>query len=510
VARRVFWLGGLFSAVVSVGFFAILLTGVLGERGTVIVDDYLCWVVPVLAGLACVRRGWRQATDTADRRRSGWVLMGISCLSWGGGGLIWTIYEVHLGQEVPYPSLADVGYLLAVPPAIVGLGLLSGAGRGLSVRLRDVADGAVAGTALLFISWATVLGPLFADNGSGLLSHAIGLAYPTSDVLTATVALLAVARARGTHRTVMTLLGLGLAAVAVSDSSFTWFTSQGSYATGNLFDTGYVVGYLLIALAALHPGGALTGGSHDQPSRVAMALPYVPIFAVGVVGAVLNLAYRPLGPFLYWDGAAMLALIMGRQLLSLSANQSLSRQLQDTITTLQEREHELAHRAFHDDLTGLPNRAMFHELLTSELLEPERHRVIVMLIDLDDFKLVNDTHGHHVGDALLAEVAQRLRGSLRGRDIVARLGGDEFAVLLRDEPTPTTADTVARRIRESLREPLHLPDESVSIRASIGISYSDDGSNLNQLLCHADAAMYRAKRDGKESRLHPSASGRIR
>ena len=370
VARRVFWLGGLFGAAVSVVFFVILLTGVLGERGTVIVDDYLCWVVPVLAGLACVRRGWRQATDTVDRRRSGWVLMGISCLSWGGGGLIWTIYEVHLGQEVPYPSLADVGYLLAVPPAIVGLGLLSGAGRGLGVRLRDVADGAVAGTALLFISWATVLGPLFADSGSGLLSHAIGLAYPTSDVLTATVALLAVARARGTHRTVMTLLGLGLAAVAVSDSSFTWFTSQGSYATGNLFDTGYVVGYLLIALAALHPGGALTGGSQDQPSRVAMALPYVPIFAVGVVGAVLNLAYRPLGPFLYWDGAAMLALIMGRQLLSLSANQSLSLQLQDTITTLQEREHELAHRAFHDDLTGLPNRAMFHELLTSELLGP--------------------------------------------------------------------------------------------------------------------------------------------
>ena len=133
--------------------------------------------------------------------------------------------------------------------------------------------------------------------------------------------------------------------------------------------------------------------------------------------------------------------------------------------------------------------------------------MIVMLIDLDDFKLVNDTHGHHVGDALLAEVAQRLRGSLRGRDMVARLGGDEFAVLLRDEPTPTTADTVARRIRESLREPLHLPDESVSIRASIGIGYSDDGSNLNQLLCHADAAMYRAKRDGKASRLHPSASG---
>jgi diguanylate cyclase (GGDEF)-like protein len=240
---------------------------------------------------------------------------------------------------------------------------------------------------------------------------------------------------------------------SISDSSFAWFTSQASYATGNLFDTGYVVGYLLIALAALHPGGAVAGTSPDQPSRAAMALPYAPILAVAVVSAVMDLAHRPLGPFLYWDGAAMLGLIMGRQLLSLSANQTLSRQLQDTVTALQEREQELAYRAFHDDLTGLPNRAMFHQLLTSELVARDSHRVIVMLIDLDDFKQVNDTHGHHIGDALLAEVAQRLRGSLRGRDIVARLGGDEFAVLLRDDPTTSTADTVARRIRESLDAP---------------------------------------------------------
>jgi diguanylate cyclase len=235
-----------------------------------------------------------------------------------------------------------------------------------------------------------------------------------------------------------------------------------------------------------------------------MALPYAPILAVAVVSAVMDLAHRPLGPFLYWDGAAMLGLIMGRQLLSLSANQTLSRQLQDTVTALQQREQELAYRAFHDDLTGLPNRAMFHQLLTSELVARDSHRVIVMLIDLDDFKQVNDTHGHHIGDALLAEVAQRLRGSLRGRDIVARLGGDEFAVLLRDDPTTSTADTVARRIRESLDAPLDLPQTSLSIHASIGIAYSDDGPNLDQLLGHADAAMYRAKRDRKDRDVHLS------
>jgi len=427
--------------------------------------------------------------------------MGLSCLSWGAGGLIWTIYEVHLGREVPYPSVADVAYLMAFPPAIAGLLLLSGADRRLRARLQDAADGAIAGTSLLFISWLTVLEPVFRDSSGGVLGHVIGLAYPTSDVLTATVALLAVARARGTHRTVMTLLGSGLAAVAVSDSAFVWFSSQGSYAAGNLFDTGYVVGYLLIALAALHPGGDADPG-RELPSRVAVALPYAPVVVVATVGAVTDLADRPLGSFLYWNGMAILALIMGRQLLGLSANATLSRRLQDTVTTLQQRERELAHRAFHDDLTGLPNRAMFHEQLGHALQDPPGRRVIVMLIDLDGFKLVNDTHGHHVGDALLVDVAQRLRTCLRGRDTVARLGGDEFAILLSDE-TPTTAVAVADRIRAALGDPLRLPDASVSIRASIGIASSDDGAELDQLLRHADAAMYRAKHHRKHSRPEP-------
>jgi diguanylate cyclase (GGDEF)-like protein len=238
--------------------------------------------------------------------------------------------------------------------------------------------------------------------------------------------------------------------------------------------------------------------SEQVPGRLSMALPYVPVLAVGVTGAMVDLADRPLGRFLYIDGALLLGLIMGRQLLSLFANVTLSGRLQETVTALQESERQLAHRAYHDDLTGLPNRAMFHERLVEQLRSPGG--VMVLLIDLDDFKAVNDTHGHHVGDALLVDVARRLQASVSSRDIVARLGGDEFAILLCDQPSARVADRVVHRISDSLREPLRLPDATVEIRASIGISAgSERQQDLDGLLRAADAAMYRAKAQRKQA-----------
>jgi len=477
-------------------FFVMLATGALGQRWTVVVDDYLCWVVPVLAAVACAVRARSRVVRQDRRLCAAWTLMAVSCLAWGAGGLTWAVYEVHLGREVPYPSLADVGYLSAVPPAVVGLVLLSGAGTGWTVRLRDVADGAVAGSALLFISWATVLGPVFYDSELDSWTRLIGLAYPTSDVLTTTIALLAVARARGRHRATLTLLGLGLAAVGVSDSSFTWFTAHGSYQTGNLFDTGYVAAYLLIALAALLPvGGATTAAPERLPGRLALTLPYVPVLAVGVVGVTIGLARQPLGTFLFWDGCLMVGLVLTRQLISLYANQALSHELRLTVTALRQREAELARQAFHDDLTGLPNRAAFHRELTSAMNAGDR--AAVMIVDLDGFKAVNDGHGHHAGDLLLTVVAQRLRAAVREDDVVARLGGDEFAVVLRAPSGPSEAAAVATRIHAGLAEPTRIGGTVVAARASIGIAHGEHGTTLDELLRRADAAMYRAKKSGR-------------
>jgi diguanylate cyclase (GGDEF)-like protein len=150
------------------------------------------------------------------------------------------------------------------------------------------------------------------------------------------------------------------------------------------------------------------------------------------------------------------------------------------------------HAARHDPLTGLPNRGAFHEAVETAI-ERNETTACVLLMDLDRFKEINDTLGHHYGDLLLQQVAQRLRDQLRSGDHIARLGGDEFAIISEDCSRADGLD-VARRIADCLREPFQLEDIAVDVQASVGIaSFPEDGTDVTTLLQRADVAMYRAK-----------------
>jgi len=160
-------------------------------------------------------------------------------------------------------------------------------------------------------------------------------------------------------------------------------------------------------------------------------------------------------------------------------------------------EHELSWQAHHDALTGLPNRELFLERLSGAIGQ-DRGRVAVLLVDLDDFKVVNDSLGHGAGDRLLSGVAERLCRVLRPDDVISRFGGDEFTVLLPGITSESYALQVAQRLAESLREPLVLDGERRYVTASVGVSFSGPGEDdPNALLRDADAAMYRAKELGK-------------
>src|SRR4051812_9182911 len=153
----------------------------------------------------------------------------------------------------------------------------------------------------------------------------------------------------------------------------------------------------------------------------------------------------------------------------------------------------LDHESRHDPLTGLANRVHFNERL-DEALSKQGRNVGVLLLDLDRFKEVNDTLGHHVGDLLLQQVAARLKLKMRGKDVLARLGGDEFAVFLLDG-TEERATHIADRIQDALAEPLSLDGISVEVAASIGVALSPQhGTTAVTLLQRADVAMYEAKR----------------
>jgi diguanylate cyclase (GGDEF)-like protein/PAS domain S-box-containing protein len=159
-------------------------------------------------------------------------------------------------------------------------------------------------------------------------------------------------------------------------------------------------------------------------------------------------------------------------------------------------EEELSWQANHDALTGLPNRELFLERLSGAL--GREGQVAVLLIDLDDFKVINDSLGHGAGDRLLSGVAERLCRVLRPGDVIARFGGDEFTVLLPGIASEAYALQVARRLADALREPLVLDGERRYVTASIGVSFSAPSEDdPHALLRDADAAMYRAKETGK-------------
>jgi diguanylate cyclase (GGDEF)-like protein/PAS domain S-box-containing protein len=172
------------------------------------------------------------------------------------------------------------------------------------------------------------------------------------------------------------------------------------------------------------------------------------------------------------------------------------------VTELKEAEARIAHMAFHDALTGLANRALFEESLGQSIERAKRHglRAAVLFLDLDNFKVVNDSLGHHAGDALLIQLAQRLSGCTRDEDLVARQGGDEFLMLLGDlEPGEAieTAQHVARRVEAALTNPFEVQGVRIDASASIGVSmYPADALDPSTLMQHADSAMYRAKRAG--------------
>ncbi len=170
------------------------------------------------------------------------------------------------------------------------------------------------------------------------------------------------------------------------------------------------------------------------------------------------------------------------------------------LTRLKRTNEQITHLAYHDILTGLPNRILFYDRLNQAITKAHRDKelVAVLFLDLDGFKIINDTFGHDVGDALLHETAKRILACVRDSDTAARMGGDEFTVILCNVRTPNSIIRVAKKIVESIAQPFVLNGKNCTVSISIGIAlYPDNGKTAMELVKIADAAMYLAKHSGK-------------
>ena len=248
--------------------------------------------------------------------------------------------------------------------------------------------------------------------------------------------------------------------------------------------------YFFATMAAVRQREAGLGSRRGlvvPPRRSFSLLPYVAVAAVD--GLLLAVTLRDEADELAVVAAAVLttALVVLRQVMAFRDNNRLLSRLD--------------HGATHDALTQLPNRVLFHTRLQQALTGATERPVAVALIDLDDFKEVNDTLGHEVGDLLLIGVAGRLKDCVRARDTVARLGGDEFVVVL-DDADPAAAGLAAERMMNALRQPIYADGHELPIRASIGIADGRTGDEPSVLLRHADIAMYAAKNLTGTAYLH--------
>ena len=494
--RRRLVVGGAAALVV---LFAVTLRLQPGSTFTMrAIDDVGQSVAALLGAAGCF---WRMRRSTG-RRRLSWALTGAALACWGAGELVWSYYELIARRETPFPSVADLGYLLF--PALALPGLLVRPSAALAGRgwFRVVLDGAMVAASLFNLSWATSLGTVFHSGGQGAFAFGVSLAYPASDLVMLTVAISVLAHAR--QRTGLPLLVLGLGAMAVADSGFSYLTAVGEYRTGSIVDVAWFAAFLLIGVSAVLSDAEDEVVATRVESPVFVTLPYV-LLLVGFVAEGIAFADDRAAPITLVVQAGAIAALLLRQLLTVLDNRRLAL---DVVS----QQAELRFRAFHDALTGLANRALFYDRVAHalELHRRDERPVAVLFCDLDDFKSINDALGHQAGDAVLTAVGERLGRLMRSGDTVARLGGDEFAVLLEDD---IDLEALAGRVLHALAEPVEVNGRKVSVRASVGtavVQPDDVRTGSQELLKRADLAMYAAKRAGKGTSVSFTANLGVR
>ncbi len=423
------------------------------------------WLPAVVCWLAA-RRAGRAHPETAL------VAVGVTLFAAGN-----SFYVASSGPDgsVPFPSSADVGYLGFYPFMLAALAIVARHrwhGHASSVWL-DGAVGALGAAAFL----AVVLGPVIdaALTGSSATVSVVAAAYPLADLLLVAAVMGMSSLGAGSDGARWWLLLVGLLVFATTDVLYAQVADT-SYLVGAPLDAGWSLGLTFVALWADHGARTRTAAPVAAPATRGQLL--VTGLATATALGVLVVGTQVRVPTL---AVVLAALTLLAAALRTQASFRMVRRIA-----------QLRLEATTDELTGLPNRRSLYAAGRVLGDTPTRPRAL-LLLDLDRFKEVNDSLGHHAGDRLLVEAGARLRRELGTGTVLARLGGDEFAVLLDDVDSAAAASVAASRA-DVLAEPVALEGMVLRGSVSIGIAlFPQDGPDLAALLRRADIAMYKAK-----------------
>ncbi|MFN2640350.1 MAG: ATP-binding protein [Actinomycetota bacterium] len=330
-SRRPFIIAAIAALVLAAVDFSWIHWQFGGERATQWWSDLVAIPVPLSTAVAC----WFVARRTQGRARRAWTLLGAAALSWALGEAIWSFYELGLDREVPFPSLADLGYLGLIPLAVAGLLAFPSVPRRITSQARTLFDGLIIVGSLLFVSWGTVLGPTYREGAGSGLEKIIGVAYPIGDVALLSIVLFIAARAARGHRSALGFIGAGLVLLAFADSGFIYQNLHETYASGSLIDPLWEIGFLLMMLGAVLALGRpaeITEDDH-RPGRLGALLPYGAVALVIILAAAWSRA-TPLEPFLFWNMLVVVVFVVARQLFTLLDNLALTRNLEDRVRDL--------------------------------------------------------------------------------------------------------------------------------------------------------------------------------
>ena len=471
------------------GAWVLLHTLGLLDRDSTITFGLLGLITAVATAVGVLR--WK------PQPRWPWITMlAAEILALVGGAL--RVAFGTLGDLTTHRSLAPD--LLALPAyvllAVSLAGLARSAQRGRDENLDAILDAVIAALALLSVAWVYLVTPALAQSHAPLSVRVVLAAYPPASMFVVAMAarmLFASSRRPSVaFRLVMTCMVLLLG----GDVIYMLVDSGTAQIPMYLVDVPYALAYVCLAAAVLHPSirrvSEVAPTVDNAPRRgrllfVAMAL-CVPVLVLLVPGRTLQSTPERIT-------AGILILI-----LTATASWRMFRALQQHARA----QNRLAHQATHDVLTGLPNRLFVLEHLEQLMADQrtESRALAVLVVDLDRFKLVNDSMGHSMGDELLLAVARRLDDNVRPSDIVARVGGDEFMVILQGVPDEASAREFAERTRLGFKYPVRIGEIEITVSASVGVAIAGPGHRLESaedLLRDADTAMSRAKDAGRDT-----------
>lgn len=509
------------------------------EEDRVIISDIQTPLISLGAMVALLLAAYRTRQFSPVYTRV-WLFLAIAQFFYFLGDFFWFIYELILNQS-PYPSYSDLFYLLYYPfifIAILQYPVRNFQSTDWMKRILDLLSILLGG---LPIYWNYILGPIIeANSGLGFWEQALAYGYPMGDlILLGAIMLLFYNRVRDENQSPIILVAVGILAMVISDSAFSIETMLETYTTGGWTDFGYVLQNLLVAAAGVwqimtvrrvSATGKLNSTLLDMMTGL---FSYLPLLWLAGLSAMLFDSYSRTLPMsfeqVYVFTVAIWVVVFLRQvvtnidinrlLVSIDEHVATVRRQADDLEKVnagleeemalreeadQEREkieEKLRFDALHDCLTQLPNRTLLIDRLDQSIARTKRTGIpyAVLILDLDEFKQINDTKGHAAGDDLLVCVADRLKKCLRTNDTVARLGGDEFIVLLENPGDKVSVLTTCDRILYEFKSPFAITgDMNIFVSVSIGVVVEvNNYEKSSDVLRDADIAMYHAKEKGK-------------